>query len=207
MQGSLRVRDLVIASWDDDRQSIANVLPSGLEPAAVEGAYRVSLAAFRVEGGRVGGFPVPHYAQLNVRTHVTWKDEPALYFVAVRVTAGGLPGALLGAPVRYARLRVDEGAVRAPGRGVSLRYQAGEPTEPGLLTNVGLFENDGVRELRIRRTAAAWRGAELVEPARLDFLLALGFHPRGEPELLYTPRAAFELEVPPRLKSSFQNES
>jgi hypothetical protein len=201
VQASLRVRDLVIASWEDDRENVQNVLPAGLETAPLDGRFLVSLAAFRVEGGRVGRFPVPPYAQLNVRTHVTWKQEPAIYFVAARVSAAGLPGALLGAPFRYARLRVEEGAVSAPGRGISLRYRVGEPTDPGAQADVGVFESDGLREFRIRRGEALWHGADLSEPPRAEFLFALGFHPRGEPELLYAPHAAFELEVPQKPKA------
>ena len=198
VQASLRVRDLLIASWENDRENLEAALPEGLVAASADGRFLVSLAAFHVEGGQVGRFPVPQYAQLNVRAHVTWKDEPAVFFVASRVSAGGLPGVLLGAPFRYARLRVEKGAVRAPGRGVSLRYRVGAPADPRPLADLGVFENDGLREFRVERGETAWRRAELVEPARVDFLFALGFQPRGDPELLYAERTSFETEVPPK---------
>jgi hypothetical protein len=201
VQASLRVRDLVIASWEDERENLDSALPDGVEAAPVDDRFIVSLAAFRVEGGRVGRVPVVPYAQLNVRTPIVWKDEAAVFFLAARVTAGGLPGALLGAPFRYARLRVEEGRARAPGRGISLRYRVGEPTDPGRLADVGLFDDDGVREFRIERAETEWRRAHLLEPAQADFLLALGFHPLGEPELVYARRTTFRLEVPRRRKS------
>jgi uncharacterized protein YqjF (DUF2071 family) len=201
VRASLRVRDLLIASWETDRESLENVLPKGVEATSVHGRFRVGLAAFRVEGGRVGRFPVLPYAQLNVRTDVAWKGDPAVFFVASRVSAGGLPGALLGAPVRYARLRVEEGGVTAPGRGVVLRYRVGAPTDPGPLRDVGIFESDGLRAFRIERSEMTWQRAELVQPAELEFLFALGFHPRGEPELLYAARSSLAFEVPPRPKS------
>jgi hypothetical protein len=201
VQASLRVRDLLIASWEADRQDVQTALPKPLEVASLHGRFLLSLAGFRVEGGRIGRIPVPPYAQLNVRTNVTWKDEPAVFFFAARVTAGGLPGAILGAPFRYARLRVEEGAVSAPGRGVSVRYRTGGPVDPGPLANVGLFENDGLCEFRIERGEAAWHQAELVEPPRADFLYALGFHPQGEPTLLYSPRSSFVVQVRQRGKS------
>jgi Uncharacterized conserved protein (COG2071) len=201
VQATLRVRDLVIASWETDRESLEKAIPAELELAPVDGRFRVSLAAFRIEGGRVGRFPVPPYAQVNVRTPVTWNDEPAIYFIASRVSAGGLPGALLGAPFRYARLRVEQGAVSAPGRGISLRYRVGDLVDPGSQPAVGLFENDGLRELRIRRTEGVWHGAELLEPARAEFLFALGFHPSGSPELLYAAHRTSELDVRQRPKS------
>jgi Uncharacterized conserved protein (COG2071) len=178
-------------------------LPRELEPTRLDRRFFVSLAAFRVEGGRAGRYPVPPYSQLNVRTYVSRQGEPAVFFVASRVTAGGLPAVLLGAPFRYGRVRVREGSVSAPGRGVQIRYRAGERTDPGLFGGyeLGLFENDGLRELRIERGETAWQRAETIQPPSADFLVALGFHPRGEAELLYAARSSFGFEVPSRRKS------
>src|SRR6185312_7162674 len=76
---------------------------------------------------RAGHSPVLPFSQLNVRTYVTWKGEPAVLFLASRVTLAGLPGLLFGAPYRSARLRVKPGQIRAPGLGVELRYRQGGP--------------------------------------------------------------------------------
>ncbi len=199
MQATLRVRDLVIASWETSRESVRNVLPGGVEPTEVDGSLLVSIVAFHVQGGRLGRVPILPFAQMNVRTYVSWKEEPAVFFLGTRVTMGGLPGRVLGAPYRQARLRVGKGGVRAPGLGVSLRYRVAGPAEPGPLGRheVGLFENDGLRAFRVHRGDAEWRRAEAIEPARVDFLVALGFEARGEPELLYAAQASFETEVPP----------
>jgi Uncharacterized conserved protein (COG2071) len=199
VQATLRVRDLVIASWETSRESVRSVLPVGLEPTEVDGRLLVSIVAFHVQGGRLGRVPILPFAQLNVRTYVNWKEEPAVFFLGARVTTGGLPGRALGAPYRQARLRVEEGSVRAPGLGVSLRYRGDGRADPGPLGRheLGLFENDGLRAIRIHRGDAEWRRAEAIEPARVDFLVALGFEPRGEPELLYAAQASFETEVPP----------
>jgi hypothetical protein len=91
--------------------------------------------------------------------------------------------------------------VRAPGRGISLNYRSGAATDPGRLPEIGLYDNDGLREFRISRGETAWQQAELVEPAQVDFLVALGFHPRGEPELLSAPRTSLAFEVPKRPKA------
>jgi hypothetical protein len=200
VQATLRVRDLVIASWETSRESVRNVLPAGLEPTEVDGRLLVSLVAFRVRGGRLGRIPILPFTQLNVRTYVTWKEEPAVFFVGTRVTAGGLPGRVLGAPSRQARLRVSGGSVRAAGLGVSLRFRVGGSADPGPLGRheLGLFEQDGLRAFRIQRGEAEWRRAEVIEPARADLLVALGLEPLGEPKLLFTARASFETEVPPR---------
>jgi hypothetical protein len=199
VQATLRVRDLVIASWETSRASVRNVLPPGLQPTEVDGRVLVSIVAFHVQGGRLGRLPILRFAQLNVRTYVNWRKEPAVFFVGTRVTTGGVPGRVLGAPYRQARLRVREGSVRAEGLGVSLQFRVAGPADPGPLGRheLGLFENNGLRAFRIQRGDAQWRRAEAIEPARGDFLVALGFEPRGEPELLYAPQASFETEVPP----------
>jgi hypothetical protein len=190
----------MVASWETSRENVRNVLPDGLEPTEVDGRLLVSLVAFRVRGGSIGRLPILPFTQLNVRTYLTWREEPAVFFVGTRVTAGGLPGRVLGVPYRQARLRVDGGSVRAAGLGVSLRFRVAGPADPGPFGRheLGLFEQDGLRAFRIQRGEAEWRRAEAVEPARADFLVALGLEPRGEPELLYSEHASFEAKVPPR---------
>ena len=188
------MRDLVIASWEADSEQIRAVLPRRLEPLALDGRFLVSLVGFHVTGGRFGKVPLLPFSQVNVRTYVSWQDEPAVFFLGSRVTAGGLPGRLFGAPYRQARLRVREGLLSAPGLGVSLRFRVGLETDPGLLGRheLGLVEDDGLRSFRIRRGEAEWRRGELSEPGRADFLVALGVEPRGEPEVIYTARTVFE---------------
>jgi hypothetical protein len=196
---SLRVRELLLASWPVDPDQVARVLPGSLAPAEVEGRHLVSLAAFRIGGGRLGPVPVPPFSQLNVRAYAEHEGEPAVVFLGSRVTLPGMGGALFGAPYRPARIRVRPGAVEAPGLGVSIRYEPRGPTEPGLLAehSLGVFEAAGLRAFRIRRGAAAWHAAAPVERVRADPLLALGFHISAAPELLYTERASFEAELPP----------
>jgi hypothetical protein len=163
VQAILRARNLLIASWEADGESVARSLPAQIEQAEVDGRFLVSLVSF-----------------------------------AARVTALGLPGVLLGAPFRHARLRVRTGSVQARGLGVSLRYRLEDAAEPGALGRheLGVFENDGLRVFRIRRTETSWRGAIPTEPVRADFLVALGFALRGDPELLYAERTAFETDMP-----------
>ena len=201
MRIRLDVRDLLLASWETGREEVERAVPPGAEPALVDGRYLVSLVSFRVRGGRVGVAPVLPFAQLNVRTYVTWKDEPAVLFLGSRVTAGGLPGIVFGAPYRSARLRVRPGEVRAPGLGLSLSYRLGAPADPGELGRheLGLFESGGLKGIRIRRGPAEWQAVELLEPARADLLLAYGFTPRGEPDLMYAARASFQTESAAKL--------
>ncbi|MEO8290964.1 MAG: DUF2071 domain-containing protein [Gaiellaceae bacterium] len=198
MRISFDVQDLLIASWETEREAVARVAPGGAEPSAVGGRYLVSIVSFRVRGGRVGRVPAPPFSQLNVRTYVTWTGEPAVLFLASRVTLGGLGGIVLGAPYRLARIRLRPGEARAPGLGLSLRYRTGGPADPGELGRheLGIFELSRVRSIRITRGEADWRSAQLVEPARADLLLAYGFAAAGEPDLLYSARASFQSGLP-----------
>jgi hypothetical protein len=197
---TLRVRDLLIASWPGERRAVERALPEELEPADVDGRPLVSLVSFRVEGGRLGRLPLLPFSQLNARTYTSLRGEPAVFFLASRVTAFGLAGRALGAPFRLGRILVRDGSVHAPTLGLSLAYRVGEPAEVGSLGRheLGLFESRGLRAIRIVRRAAEWRKAEPVEPVRADLLLALGFEVLGAPELLYCARTEFETEVPPR---------
>jgi len=190
----LSVHDLLLASWETSKESVERVAPPGAEPATVDGRFLVSLVSFRVRGGRAGRLPVLPFSQLNVRTYVVWKGEPAVLFLASRVTSGGLPGIFLGAPYRLARLRVRRGEVRAPGLGLRLAYRPGGAGEPGELGRheLGIFESAGLRSIRIARGPAEWHSAEPVGEIQADLLIAFGFRVQGGPELVYAPGASFE---------------
>jgi hypothetical protein len=192
----LDVENLLLASWETSRESVERVAPPGMQPAEIDGRHVVSVVSFRVRRGRVGRVPVVPFSQLNVRTYVTWKDEPAVLFLASRVTPAGLPGILLGAPYRSARLRVRPGQLRAPGLGVDIRYRPGGPADPGELGRheLGVLESGGLKAIRIKRAPADWQSAELAAPARAHVLLGYGFSPEGEPQLVYTAKTSFETE-------------
>lgn len=200
MRLSLDVQRLVIASWKADRESVARLLYPGLEPRTVEGEYLVSVVGLVNAGGRIGRMPVLPFSQLNVRTYVSYRGEPAVYFLRTYVSWAGMGAALFGAPHRPARLRLEEGRAEAPGIGLALRYRLGEPGAPGELGRheLGLFEAAGLRGFRIRRGSAEWVRGTPVEKPRADVLLALGFDVTDEPTLFYTAHTSFETDVPPR---------
>jgi uncharacterized protein YqjF (DUF2071 family) len=195
-----RARNLVLASWETDPDRVRETLPAGLEPATVDGRHLVTLAALRWEGARVGGLPVPRFSQVNVRVYGRLGEATAVVFLALRVTTFGMGGALLGFPVRLARVRVREGHVDAPGFGVSLRYERRGPAEPSELGahELGIYEAAGVRAFRVRRGEASWERAEAAGPVRADPLLALGFPVEGPPDIRYAARTSFEVDLPPR---------
>jgi len=196
----LSVRQLVAASWPVAPEAIARVAPAGLEPARVDGRFLASLVALRFGGGRLGGLPVPPFSQLNLRTYVEADGEPAVLFLRSYVTPGGLPGILLGAPFRAARIRVRDDSVRAPAAGVSLTFRLGAETDPGDLGRheLGLYEAAGLKRFRIERGPADWRSATPVGDQRADGLLALGFEVTGPPRIATAGETWFETDVPPR---------
>ena len=200
MRLRLEIRDLLLASWETDQESVGRALPPQLEPADVEGRFLVTAVCLRARGGRLGRLPIPPFSQLNVRTYCTLEGEPAVFFVRAHVTPLGMGGALLGAPYRPSLLRFRKGVVSAPGLGFSLRYELAGETKPGLLGRheLGIFEAAGLRAFRVQRGPASWRVAEPVGEVVCDVLLALGFDVHGEPELLYAPETSFETEVPAR---------
>ena len=200
MRLRLEIRDLLLASWETDRESVGRALPPELKPADVDGRLLVTAVSMRVRGGNLGRLPVPPFSQLNVRTYCTWREEPAVFFVRSHVTPLGMGGALLGAPYRPSLLRFRTGLVSAPGLGLFLGYELRDDAEPGSLGRheLGIFEAGGLRAIRVKRDSASWRRAEPVGAAQTDVLLALGFDVRGAPELLYAPETSFETDVPAR---------
>jgi hypothetical protein len=200
MRLRLEIRDLLLASWETDRESVRRSLPPELEPADVDGRFLVTAVCLRARGGRLGRLPVPPFSQLNVRTYCTWEGEPAVFFVRAHVTPLGMFGALVGAPYRPSLLRLREGFARAPGLGFSLRYELRGEAQPDLLGRheLGIFEAGGLRAFRVQRGPASWHAAEPVGDVVSDVLLALGFDVSGAPELVYTPETSFETDVPAR---------
>jgi hypothetical protein len=195
-----RARDLVLASWETDAERVARILPARLEPATVDGRHLVTIAGLRWEGARLGGVPLARFSQVNVRVYVERSGETGVFFRALRVTLPGMGGALLGFPVRPARIRVRPGLVEAPGLGVRLVYEPRGPAEPSELASheLGLFEAAGLRAFRVRRGEAAWERAEPTGPFGADPLRALGFDVSDPPSLLYAAGASFETELPAR---------
>ncbi len=200
MRLSLAVRRLLVATWEVDAKSAAHALPVGVEPARVDGKHLVSLFVLRVQRSRVRRLPVPGFSQLNVGTYVRFRGEPAVFFLLGRVTPGGLGAVALGLPYAPARLGFEEGAVDAPGIGVSIRYDEDQPAEPGPVerAELGLVEMGTLRAFRIRHADVSWARARLVDEPRLDVLLALGFDLEAPISLLYAREALFEVELPAR---------
>lgn len=199
------LRDLLLATWRVSPGAIARKLPPGVDPdTTAEGDGLVSLLGVRSTSVRAAGLPLPRFGQVTLRTYVLVDGEPAVFFLGLRVTTGGLGGALYGIPVRLGRIRVREGQVRAPGLGLRVRYRRlGAPGAPPLLGSgplghhdVAYFASAGLRRLATSHPPFAWEAAELSERPRLDPVSALGLDV-GEPDwLLYAARTEFRTTFP-----------
>lgn len=200
MRLRLSVQRLVVASWPVAPDAVRSAAPPGLEPASVDGECLASVVAVAFGSGRLGRIPVLPFSQLNLRTYVEAEGEPAVLFLRSYVTPGGLPGILLGAPFRPARIRVREDFVRAPAAGVSLDFRVGGEADPGELGRheLGLYEAAGLKRFRVERGPAEWRSAEPVGEARADGLLAVGLDVAGPPRIAVAGETWFETDVPPK---------
>jgi len=196
MRLTVNIHHMLVASWRVGAEDVARVLPPGLEPAETNGGHVVSAVFLRYSHGHLGLLPAPPFAGLNIRVYTSWEGERAAYFLDARVTPPGKLAALF-LPVRTAHLRVGRG--RAEGLGLDFRYEVDGPADPGDLgrLELGLFPAAGLKLLRVRRGPADWRRATLLEPARIDPILALGFDVREPIELLYVAEASLEADLPP----------
>lgn len=207
MQVSLTVRDLVVVTWAVPPSAARRDVPASVELALTDdGDALVSLVAYRADDVRLGGRRVPGFRQLAVRTYARSGDEDGAFFLVQRVTLPGLGGIVFGTPVRPARIRVEDGRVRAPGLGASVLYRrlgrvADPPVAGGVpigSQQVAFFVSAGLRRLPSAHEPYAWEAAELLEPPRVDPVLALGFKIAEPVSVLAARSAGFRLELPAR---------
>jgi uncharacterized protein YqjF (DUF2071 family) len=104
-------RDLFFAHWRVAPHELAPFLPAGVEPDVRDGAAWVSAVAFRLESVRPRWFPTfgpaSNFLELNLRTYIRCRDEPAIYFLSIHAnsrTAIFLARWLTPLPYRFARI-------------------------------------------------------------------------------------------------------
>ena len=80
-------RDVLFLHWPAAREKLAEQLPSGLELDTYYGEGWVSFVGFRLQDVRLRGWPaLPFCSQmleLNFRTYVRHRGEPAIYFLTM----------------------------------------------------------------------------------------------------------------------------
>ena len=87
---TMRWTDLTYLHWDVEPDSVAPLLPAGLEPDLVDGRAWVGLVPFRMAGIRLGAarrpLPWSTFAETNVRTYVIGPDgRRGVYFHSLDV--------------------------------------------------------------------------------------------------------------------------
>jgi uncharacterized protein YqjF (DUF2071 family) len=107
-------RDLLFTHWRVPTSKLLPHLPAGLELDICKGSAWVSAVAFRLEGVRLRGLPAigpcSNFLELNVRTYVRRRGEPAIYFL--RIHAGSRLAVafarwLTPLPYAFARISYD----------------------------------------------------------------------------------------------------
>ncbi|MFK2824799.1 DUF2071 domain-containing protein [Bacillus sp. B190/17] len=94
--------DLLFMHWAVDPQALKHVIPAPLQLDLYEKSAWLGIVPFRVAGMRARGLPplpfLHSFLQLNVRTYVTYKGVPGVYFFNLDVNH--LPS-VFGARVLY----------------------------------------------------------------------------------------------------------
>ena len=79
--------DLLFAHWRVPAESIARLVPQGLEVDQHDGAAWLGVTPFVLTGFRLRGVPplprISTFPELNVRTYVTAEDKPGIWFFSL----------------------------------------------------------------------------------------------------------------------------
>jgi uncharacterized protein YqjF (DUF2071 family) len=80
-------KDLLFAHWRVDRDTLRKLVPSDLELDEHDGSAWLGIAPFLITGFRLRGtLPLPlvsTFPELNVRTYVTYEDQPGIWFFSL----------------------------------------------------------------------------------------------------------------------------
>jgi uncharacterized protein len=144
--------DMLLAHWRVPPDLLEPRLPDGLELDTHDGSAWVGVTPFRVNGLRARGLPpVPgasSFLELNVRTYVTARDKPGLWFFSLDLSSGlAVEVARRTYRLPYFRARISSvsrvewivyecARAEEPGRAFSGRFRpVGEPVahRPGSL--------------------------------------------------------------------------
>ena len=148
--------DLAFLHWPVDQTLLRNALPAGLELDIFEGQAWMGVVPFHMTNVAPRGIPalpfVSAFAELNVRTYVTVKDKPGVYFFsldAANPLAVGAARSLFHLPYHSAVMRVQEregwydyASRRAAGSGPSAEFKARyRPSGPVFEAKDGTLEH------------------------------------------------------------------
>jgi uncharacterized protein len=104
--------DVLFLHWPVASEAVRERLPAGLEVDTYQGEAWVSFVGFRLQNVRLRGWPaLPFCSQmleLNFRTYVRYRDEPAIYFLTMHADHRWMvTAARLLTPLPYELARLD----------------------------------------------------------------------------------------------------
>jgi uncharacterized protein YqjF (DUF2071 family) len=202
---------LLFAHWSVDPQTMAGLVPAGLEVDLFDGRAWLTIAPFRLCGFRAHLLPplpgVHTFLETNVRTYVRRGGLPGIYFFSLDATSRlAVEGARLAydLPYRYARGRIHQagGAIdyrleRAdPAHGPARLHASYRARGPAREAAAGSLEQFLVERYclfaagksgRIMRTDihhAPWRIHDAEAEVRQAGLVPAGVEPLVDPPLL-----------------------
>lgn len=117
-------QDLLFAHWTVREEEIAPHIPDKLQLEYWEGTPWITLSPFWVRGLRLRGLPpIPftsRFLELNVRTYVTYKGVPGIYFLSLDASnrIAVETARLFHLPYLNAKMKVIKD-------GLSIRYSSG----------------------------------------------------------------------------------
>jgi uncharacterized protein YqjF (DUF2071 family) len=110
--GFMSWRDLLFAHWPIDRAALRECVPPQLELDTFDGVAWIGIVPFIMSNVRPRFSPLarPDFPELNVRTYVTYRGTPGIYFFSLDTTSDLLVwGARTFASLRYYRATMSAG--------------------------------------------------------------------------------------------------
>lgn len=141
--GTQQWRNLLFAHWPVEAAALQTLLPAALDVDTWEGRAWVGIVPFRMLEVTPRWLPSAfafHFLECNLRTYVTHKGEPGVYFFSLDATsllAVGAAQTLWSLPYRWAHMRetLPQGDIRyevqrrsSPAH-LDIRYRIGAPRE------------------------------------------------------------------------------
>lgn len=184
--------------WKIDAGEISGRLPRGLEPQLFEGSAWVSLVVFSVRDMRLRLLPklvvMPAFYESNLRTYVTCKGKPGIWFFSIDTNSWlAVGGARVAMGLEYRKARIAHAAnhyaLNDDGK-LSATFSLGKekelktPLDMWLTERYCLFDLQHKELFRFNVHHAPWRLREIGH-LRLDMAGAPAPLPHRDPDLCH----------------------
>lgn len=105
-------RDVLFLHWPVSIDKIKPLIPAPFKLDTFDGKAWISIILFQAKNSRLRGMPslfsYPNFSQVNVRTYVTFDDEPGIYFLSIDANSSlavMLAKNMLGLPYQQATIK------------------------------------------------------------------------------------------------------